>query len=1151
MSKIASWLERNDLTEYTDLFAKEAIDLQTLSTLNDQDLKDLGLPLGHRRKLLDAIAKLGVNEQLREFIDKAPNPPAGHPIQAERRQLTFLFCDLINSTSLSRRLDPEDLCELISAYQQACTIPIEHYAGFIARYIGDGILAYFGYPRAHDNDAERAIRAGLAIVEAMNKFNKHNSFSTAEPLAVRIGISTGDVVAGYTVGRGAAEETAVAGEAVNLAAKLQHLAKPNTVVVSTLTKQLTAARFDFRDGGECHLGGFDKPVRYWHVLGETSIAFSNSATVPSTAFVGRKEEVAVLLRQWQSALMGRGQAALIRGKAGIGKSTLITAVSDRLFQISASAPKRLPLVLKFSCSSFHLNTAFHPIKTTILQRTGVRSNDPYERNIRKVIAFMTESGIEANSTTAGLVADLLGVQPDADPSLPTIGAREKRLRTLEMLQTWFSSLASQQPLLLIFEDTQWIDHSTGHLLGRLVTWASSASVLIMMTQRTGTSEQQNAWSTNQLTAQSSDPSHFRSFELDRLEDAEARLLVSATAAGKGMPNEVVEAILEKAEGVPLYIEELTHSLVNSSLLEDTGSQYVLRLPLSSMSIPSTLRGALMARLDQLGPAKEIAQLASIIGREFSVRLLSILAPSQREGLFLSLDALHTAGIIAASVKGEKNNYAFRHALIQETAYQSLLRRKRADMHLRLAKQLELDRATHADVTDELIAEHFARAGQTRQSIATRRRAAASAIARSAQVEAANLLEMSVAALADLPQDLDRSQLELELTIELAAALGAVLGYAAPKVESQYVKARELCLLHGNAKLRFNVEFGLVISNVVKGDFNGAEVFAQWLVKNAEVRGNGPDPDAYLAMGMVRMQQGRFAEARNLLETGARLTTPDQDEPHFFTHAQNPGILCRSYLAHALAFLGESRAAISLVESTLELARKRLGDPSHIYTYVNALAFAARVYLLLRNKNAVNQVSRELVDIAKRNQYGYFEAIGRIQQSWASATETSSHAIRRGAYGMLDGLKVLEATGTGLGLRGFYVQLAELYVHLGDKSKAVVSLNNAKGSDGWGTRVWDAEILRVRGTVLLMNPDPEPGAALTCYETALDVARRQGARTLELRAAASCARALIQLNRRSEAYDTLLGHLGDESPDAVDVADVRRLLRELVPGDNAH
>jgi class 3 adenylate cyclase/tetratricopeptide (TPR) repeat protein len=1143
MRSFSSWLERNGLAQYSEMFAREAIDLDVLPTLSDEDLRELGLPLGHRRKLLDAIAKL-VAEEKRGAQGWMPSTNSAS--EPERRQVTFLFCDLINSTSLSRRLDPEDLCDLIGAYQQACTPPIEHYGGYVARYIGDGILAYFGYPVAHENDAERAVRAGLGIVEAMDKFNNRGGREITEPLAVRIGISTGDVVIGYTVGRGAAEENAVAGEAVNLAAKLQQLAKPNTVVVSSVTRQLTAERFEYRDGREHQIAGFEKPVRYWPVIGDSDIRRLEVGATSLATFVGRREEVSILLRQWKSAALGQGQAALVEGRAGIGKSRLIATVTDHILRVEANATQRVPLVLSFTCSPFRVNTAFYPIIQQIVLRAAVDLKDTYEINFRKLSKFLAESGLESGHTSTALIADLLGIRADERRPTLAIGPREKRLRTLETLQNWFESLSLRQPLLLIFEDIQWIDHSSGQLLGQVVAWAANASALILITHRSELPERKNPSKHNELTTKWLNLPHFTVCELDQLNDSDAKKLLCAAAGGKIMPAHVIDDILQKAEGVPLYIEELTRGLIDSPLLEDTGPEYVMKRPLASMSIPSTLSGALTARLDQLGPAKEIAQLASVIGREFSMPLLSTISAYPHDRVLSGLDRLLATGIITRGGNAWEPVYAFRHALIQEAAYRSLLRRKRSEMHLRLADRLERDKRIFSDVTDELIAEHYDRGGAKSQAIAARRRAAATAIARSAQVEAANLLEIAVATLADLPRDTEYRQLELELTMELASALGAVRGYAAPTVERQYLKARDLCLDLGNSNLRFNAEFGLMISNLVKGDLKSADEFAKPLFEHAEHHPNKPHVDAYLANGMVKMQQGRLQEARSLLEKGAKLACPEEDGPHFFTHGQNPGILCRSYLAHALAFMGHSQEAIATVESTLALARRRTSNPSHIYTYVNALAFAARVHLLLRNSSAVIQFSRELIDIARRNQYSYFEAIGRIQQSWALATPISKGSLQLGARQMVEGLKVLEATGTGLGMRGFYVQLAELYVHLGDKPQALTSLGDAVGRSGWGTRAWDAEIERVRGTALMMGPDPAPNAALSCCRAALDISRVQGARILEVRAAVTCAHILTRLNRRAEAHELLVTYLPFQRPDTVDGAEFQKLIGELTP-----
>ena len=633
-------------------------------------------------------------------------------------------------------------------------------------------------------------------------------------------------------------------------------------------------------------------------------------------------------------------------------------------------------------------------------------------------------------------------------------------------------------------------------------------------------------------------------ELHELSEDASMQLILLTTRAKPVPAAMVEAVLEKSDGIPLYIEELTHSLIDTELIQARQDRSVLKGASTRLVLPNSLRGSLMARLDRAGTAKEVALDAAVIGREFSMDLLAKLSKLPEEHLLAGLETLLGANIIRRVGAAFDRVYQFKHALIQDAAYRSLLRRRRRELHLALAERLEAERGYLPDVTDDLIASHYAHGGAPRQAIAAWRRAVQRAFQVSAQHEAVNLLQLALAGLADLPDNRERTLQELELTMELASALGTVSGYAAPEAERQYLRARELCVELTETSVRFNVEFELMFSVFVRGDLERASELAGGLFEHAEHHLSKPFVDAFLANGMVAMHQGRFRESRELLEKGVALAHPETDQPSFFTHGQNPGVFCRSYLAQVLAFLGEWHAATAMAEDNLALARQRANDPSHAYSYAVALAFACRVHLLLRDKAAVNQFSRELLNIAGHRRYRYLELIAKIFQGWALALEDSEGSLRRGAQEMSAGLAALEKSGTGLGLRGFYAKLTEVHVHLGSKEEAAVSIDMASGSTGMGSQAWDAEIERMRGEILCMPPQADLRSGLARFRAALAIARAQGARTHELRAAVSCARVLRQMNRAGEARDLLLAYVQVGGSQIRDAVDAEALLSQL-------
>jgi class 3 adenylate cyclase/predicted ATPase len=1129
MSELARWLQGLGLEQYADLFAAQGVDMDLLPSLTDRDLKELGLPLGPRRIILRTIEK--------QAARAASGGTSGTTRPPEYRQLTLMFCDLVNSTALSARLDPEDFREVIGAYQQACSLPIKLYQGHIARYVGDGILAYFGYPIAHEDEAERAVRAGLGVVEAMARLNASVGRDKNVDLAVRVGIATGFVVVGDIVGEGVLDRDAVVGKAPNLAARLQDVAAPNTVVVSPLTKQL-AGGFNYLGLGERKFKGIDEPTMVSQVLGERVISRLEARHAALTVFVNRDEEIELLLKCWRRAKSGEGQAVVISGEPGIGKSRLAAETCDRISNIELESGTPSPSMLCFQCSPYHSNTALYPVIRQLEQLASIDRREPGENKFAKLENVLKHWGI-ADSETLSLLADLCGIELDERFPALAIGPGERRQRTIEALKGWCKSLVADRPLLLIFEDLQWIDPTSRLLLNQLVDWAKAVPALIIATARADRlGEQARRNASHLIPALAEGSPHVTLCEVCQLTEGQTMQLIAAVAIGRAMPPKVMEAVQQKSERIPLFAEELTIGLLEADTLSNLGQERDwTRLP-----IPNTINDALMARLDQMGKAKEVAQQASVIGREFSMSMLSKIAGISTHDLLEILKSLERSDVITATAS-TPGTYVFRHGLIRDIAYRSLLRRTRREIHIMIATELALCGVDHPESTDDLIAQHYSHGEARGEAIKWWQRASKGAIARSAHEEAANMLRRAFQDFRALGSA-GSPALELDLTLALATALRSLHGYAAPEVEQRLLRARELCSQCEGSNNRFNVEWELFQCNLVKGNIESARQIASGLFEYADQHPDRPHVDAHIAGGMARFHSGDFEGAAVSFERGVALSHPETDEPHYFTHGQNPGCFCLSYLAHTQCFLGYLDQAKATIGQNLAIATQRAVVPGHVYSYVNVLTFAIRVHQFLGDVLEVKRLAEELISLCRRNHYGYYEALGTVHLGWAIGVTDS---IPLGIEKMREGLVGLEKTGTVLALPGFCLLLSELYMRNGRLDEARRALDKAAGREGLGTRIWNAEVERVRGVILASGSPLDLDASERAYRSSLDIARRQKARSLELRTAVSYARLLERLGRRQEGRGLLKECLEgfQEGQTGKDVRDAQVVLQSLL------
>ena len=661
---VGGWLRRLGLEQYEAAFRENEISEKVLPNLTAEDLKDLGVGMvGHRRMLLDAIAALRAQASAPTPLSDAPlaTDKAAQDI-AERRQVTVMFSDLVGSTALSARMDPEDLREVIAAYQKCVAEAVRRFGGFVAKYMGDGVLVYFGYPQAHEDDAERAVRAGLELIAAVT------ALKSPVPLQTRVGIATGLVVVGDLIGSGEAQERGIVGETPNLAARLQGIAEPNMVVIAEATRRLLGNLFELRDLGARDLKGIAGPVRAWAALRASSVASRFEALHASglTELVGREEELELLLRRWSRAKRGEGEVVLLSGEAGIGKSRLTAALLERL---SGEAPTRL----RYFCSPQHTDSAFYPIIGQMERAAGLAHDDKPQAKLDKLDAVLAQTS--TSPADAALLAEMLSLPNDGRYPALELVPDQRRQRTLEALTSQLAGLARQQPVLMIFEDAHWVDPTSLEVLGRTVDRIKTLPILLIVTFRP------------EFDAPWVGQSHVTSLTLNRLGEREAAAIVARLAGYKALPADVLAEIVERTDGIPLFVEEMTKAVLEAES-EGAARRTAAAVPSPALAVPASLHASLMARLDRLGPAKEVAQIGSAIGREFSHALLALVARKPEADLGSALERLVQAGLLSRQGMPPQASYLFKHALVQDAAYGTLLREPRRALHARIAEAIE-------------------------------------------------------------------------------------------------------------------------------------------------------------------------------------------------------------------------------------------------------------------------------------------------------------------------------------------------------------------------------------------------------------------------------------------------------------------------------
>ena len=1114
MSEIRAWLDGIGLAQYAGAFESNDIDMDLLGRVDDQTLKDIGVSsAGHRLRIRDAIATLtplsplGKNENaLAAGTDKGP-------ALAERRQVTVLFSDLVGSTALSARMDPEDLRDIISAYQKCVADTVGRFAGFVAKYMGDGVLVYFGYPQAHEDDAERAVRAGLELIQAVG------TLKTGSPLQTRIGIATGLVVVGDLIGSGEALEHGIVGETPNLAARLQAVAEPNTVVIADSTRKLLGSLFELQDLGGKDLKGIAEPVRAWAALHASSVESRFEALrTATTPLVGREEEVDLLLRRWEQAKRGDGCVVLISGEPGIGKSRLAQTMVERL----AGEPH---IRLRFFCSPHHLDSALYPVIAHLERAAGFHRDDTAEQRIEKLEAMLAQATNDLGAV-APLIADLLSVPiGDRYPALDLTPQKRKE-KTLAALASQVEGLSTREPVLMVYEDVHWSDPTTRESLDLLLDRLSVRRVLAIITFRP---EFAPPWLGRP---------HVTMLTLNRLASRHRTEIIGHVVGGKPLPKEIAEQIADRTDGVPLFIEELTKSVVESGLVTEVGDRYAVTVAAAPLAIPTTLHASLLARLDRLAPTREVAQIGAALGRSFSHELIAAVAQMPQQKLDEALEQLVAAELIFRRGTSPDAEYTFKHALVQDAAYSTMLRSRRQQLHGLISGKLEALFPEIVKKQPEVLARHCAEAGLTAKAVGYLLMAAQQSMARSAMSEAEAQIRQGLELVAALAANTEAEQLELELQMLLGNVLFATSGYAAPEVATAFVRARQLC-----EKLDRPHDLAVLLSSqsiyhVLAGELNLANQESDACLALARERN---DTDLELVgcsvSTIARFHIGDFTAANR--DAAKALKLYDPGNPFLSRFSNDLQVNALIFLFRSQTYLGHLDRARAYRDEALACARQRI----HGHTLVTVQAISFEVDDVIGLDPAVLQIrAEELRANTDRSQFPYWIAaeLGYRGTSLLGLGQTDD-ALEL----LVEGLAKFKAAGAVTTAPRWLTLIAEALRRAGRLGEALQRLDEAERQiEATQERWYEAEMHRMYGACLIATGDL--ASAESRFNRALSVARLQHAKLWEICAATNLAQLWRDQGRRLEARNRLAPIYGwfSEGLDTPVLQNANVLLNEL-------
>ncbi|MCP4257774.1 MAG: AAA family ATPase [Planctomycetes bacterium] len=1045
--------------------------------------------------------------------------------EAERRHLTVMFCDMVDSTPLSEKLDPEDLRNVVRAYQETCGKVIRRFEGHIAQHLGDGLLVYFGYPQAHEDDAQRAARAGLGIVEAITRLNPSFHERWGVELAVRVGIHTGLVVAGE-VGDGATREHLAMGETPNIAARLQGEANHNSVVVSAATYRLIEGFFACRHLNALVLKGLSRPMDVYQVHQESAARSRLETVAPEelTPLVGREQEIGLLLERWEQAEDGQGQVVLLGGEAGIGKSRLVQMLKEHVAQNPQA------WLTPCQCSAYHPNSAFYPI-IDLLERVVLQyqKGDDETEKMRRLEGFLVQYGFHLPEIVP-VFANLLTV-PLGDKYTPSsLSPERQKQQFFQTLIRVLLEIAARQPLLIVMEDLHWADPTTLEFLNLLVDQVPTTRIFALFTFRP---EYSPPWSSR---------AYLTTISLHRLPRKQAANMVQHVVGGKALPDEVIEQVVSKTDGVPLFVEELTKMVRDSGLLIEKEERYELSSPLPPLAIPATLQGSLMARLDRLSSIKEVVQLGATLGREITYEMLRAVSHLEEETLYQGLKELVEAELIYQRGIPPQATYTFKHALIQETAYQSLLRSTRQQYHQRIAEELVRGFPETVAAQPELVAHHFIEAGLVEQAIPYCQQAGQFAVERSANEEAIVHLSRGLELLEQLPVTLGRDQQELSLQMTLGTALIVSKGYTVPKVERTYRRALELCREIGATPQVPPLLYALGRHYYLfRAEYQTTHEIGEQLHSMAQKEN---DPSilmmAHTVIGSVSYWFGKFAATREHVEQGLALFDSCGQEACDFRYAQDIRIVCLAYRVWSLWHLGHPDLALKALSEMESLSHELSHPPSTALFMV----VACWLHYFRREARKAQEHAEALLAFSVEQGFAQWMPYGSLFQGWALVENGEGESK---IDQMCQALNEWQAIGIELAHPVFQGFIAEACIKVGHIGKGLEEVDEAlKKVEQIGERKNEARLHRLKGELILIQRDSNNQQAENCFLKALEIAREQGAKLPELQAAMSLSRLWKTQGKKEEARHLLSGIYGwfTEGFDTADLKDAKALLEEL-------
>jgi class 3 adenylate cyclase/tetratricopeptide (TPR) repeat protein len=1086
MSDIESWLAALGLGKYGKVFAENDIDLDVLPELTDAELSALGLSLGHRKKLLKAV---------RELTQPPEVAQAGLPESsrgAERRQLTVMFCDLVGSTALSANMDPEAYRELLASYQDAARGAIGHYDGYIARYMGDGLLVYFGYPLAHEDDSERAVRAGLAIVEAVRAMR----FDDCTELQVRIGIATGLVVAGDIVGEGASEERAVLGETPNLAARLQAIAQPNTVVLSDATRRLVEGRFDLEALGSHSVKGMKEPVSAHRAVAVSHESrFEAAASRGLSTMTGRESELALLQQRWEQAGLGEGQAVLLSGEAGIGKSRVAEELRERIE--AGGSP-----VLRYQCSPYHSGSAFYPLIDQLQRAAAFIANDSTDSRRRKLEAFL-EKSLPGVDVAARLLAALMSLPLDHYPLLEMSPQRQKA-ETIGLLVMLITRVATRTPLLVLFEDIHWLDPSSQEALDAIIDEIRSHRVLFLLTHRP---DFNSPWT---------GAGHVTTLSLNRLGRREVGAIIDSVVGGKAIPDEVQKQILERTDGVPLFVEELTKSVIESGALDEADGRYVVAGTLPSLTIPVSLHDSLLARLDRLGDVKEVAQIAACIGREFSSDLLAAVSRREGNGLDDDLEKLVNAGLLFRRGTGDRAMCVFKHALVQDAAYETLLISRRREVHARIARVLEDQFPQSVSAEPERLAQHYTAAELPRKAIPYWLSAGRKALSSSSLPEAISHLSKALELTAGIEDAAERAERELEVRTVLGTATMALNGWPALEVREVVQPACRLFEQgHGGPEAFINL-WNLWVNHGCRGEHREGLPVVDRMLEYADHRNDRVlSLIASFAASMAHLWLGNYDSALAHEKAALEIYDFERDRELAWQYNHDPKNTLLSWGSNRVWALGYPDKARAMSDAAAAHARQ----VEHPFNLCWTLGNSANPFSNCGDFEKARARIEELHRVAREQELSFMEA-------YMVPTSQAFLGVLEGRYEIAyeEGARS-EGVWSSIGGR-LWSPIKKAYMALAcvniDRSDEAFELINAAIAliEATHEMMLAEEIYRIAGTVQLqLTGDVDSAEAF--YRKSLDYSRQHGTRSYELRTSICLGRLWREQGKRQEARDLLL------------------------------